>query len=163
MYGVLSNALLMRMLCWQERLAKAHGSQCGFCTPGMVMSMYTLLRNKPQPSMDDITQALAGVLDQFFLQSHFITSYFCCWINGTSKKQNWNLYVLLIPWLNWLQSSAEAYICTYLRRCVCVLQATCVAALDTDPLWMAAGPSARYKVHLCHRNTLRFPQFNDTV
>lgn len=61
MYGVLSNAPLTWMLCWQERLAKAHGSQCGFCTPGMVMSVYTLLRNKPQPSMDDITQALAGV------------------------------------------------------------------------------------------------------
>ncbi|XP_060922759.1 aldehyde oxidase 1-like [Limanda limanda] len=46
----------------QERIAKAHGSQCGFCTPGMVMSMYTLLRNTPQPCMDDITQALAGNL-----------------------------------------------------------------------------------------------------
>ncbi|KAM4559970.1 aldehyde oxidase 1-like [Odontesthes bonariensis] len=44
----------------QERIAKAHGSQCGFCTPGMVMSMYALLRNKPQPTMEDITQALAG-------------------------------------------------------------------------------------------------------
>ncbi|KAM9767058.1 aldehyde oxidase 1-like isoform 2-T2 [Menidia menidia] len=44
----------------QERIAKAHGSQCGFCTPGMVMSMYALLRNQPQPSMEDITQALAG-------------------------------------------------------------------------------------------------------
>ncbi|KAM6945841.1 aldehyde oxidase 1-like [Aplochiton taeniatus] len=46
----------------QERLAKAHGSQCGFCTPGMVMSMYTLLRNKPQPTMEDITEALGGNL-----------------------------------------------------------------------------------------------------
>ncbi|XP_037617344.1 aldehyde oxidase 6 isoform X1 [Sebastes umbrosus] len=46
----------------QERIAKAHGSQCGFCTPGMVMSMYTLLRNKPQPTMEDITLALAGNL-----------------------------------------------------------------------------------------------------
>ncbi|XP_060888829.1 aldehyde oxidase 6 isoform X2 [Labrus mixtus] len=46
----------------QERIAKAHGSQCGFCTPGMVMAMYTLLRNKPQPNMDDITEALAGNL-----------------------------------------------------------------------------------------------------
>ncbi|XP_029923537.1 aldehyde oxidase 6 isoform X2 [Myripristis murdjan] len=46
----------------QERIAKAHGSQCGFCTPGMVMSMYALLRNKPQPNMDDITEALAGNL-----------------------------------------------------------------------------------------------------
>uniref|UniRef100_A0AAY5EAB9 FAD-binding PCMH-type domain-containing protein n=1 Tax=Electrophorus electricus TaxID=8005 RepID=A0AAY5EAB9_ELEEL len=46
----------------QERIAKAHGSQCGFCTPGMVMSMYTLLRNKPKPSMEDITEALGGNL-----------------------------------------------------------------------------------------------------
>uniref|UniRef100_A0A673CNW7 FAD-binding PCMH-type domain-containing protein n=1 Tax=Sphaeramia orbicularis TaxID=375764 RepID=A0A673CNW7_9TELE len=46
----------------QERIAKAHGSQCGFCTPGMVMSMYALLRNTPQPSMDDIAEALAGNL-----------------------------------------------------------------------------------------------------
>ncbi|XP_067356858.1 aldehyde oxidase 6 isoform X3 [Channa argus] len=46
----------------QERIAKAHGSQCGFCTPGMVMSMYTLLRNKPLPTMEDINQALAGNL-----------------------------------------------------------------------------------------------------
>uniref|UniRef100_A0A8C2XNL5 xanthine dehydrogenase n=1 Tax=Cyclopterus lumpus TaxID=8103 RepID=A0A8C2XNL5_CYCLU len=46
----------------QERIAKAHGSQCGFCTPGMVMSMYALLRNQPQPTMEDITQALAGNL-----------------------------------------------------------------------------------------------------
>ncbi|XP_029303135.1 LOW QUALITY PROTEIN: aldehyde oxidase 1-like [Cottoperca gobio] len=46
----------------QERIAKAHGSQCGFCTPGMVMSMYTLLRNTPQPALEDITQHLAGNL-----------------------------------------------------------------------------------------------------
>ncbi|XP_072304267.1 aldehyde oxidase 6 [Eucyclogobius newberryi] len=46
----------------QERIAKANGSQCGFCTPGMVMSMYTLLRTTPQPSMEDIRAALAGNL-----------------------------------------------------------------------------------------------------
>ncbi|XP_076865614.1 aldehyde oxidase 6 isoform X2 [Brachyhypopomus gauderio] len=46
----------------QERIAKTHGSQCGFCTPGMVMSMYTLLRNKPKPTMEDITEALGGNL-----------------------------------------------------------------------------------------------------
>lgn len=46
----------------QERIAKAHGSQCGFCTPGLVMSMYTLLRNRPQPSMQDIEDAFQGNL-----------------------------------------------------------------------------------------------------
>lgn len=120
MYGVLSNAPLTLMLCWQERLAKAHGSQCGFCTPGMVMSVYTLLRNKPQPSMDDIMQALAGVLDHFFLHSHSKMSYFSCSINGTSKKQNRNLHVLLLmSWLNWLQSSAVFPFSLFLCVCVC--------------------------------------------
>ncbi|XP_075685902.1 aldehyde oxidase-like [Rhinoderma darwinii] len=46
----------------QERIAKAHGSQCGFCTPGMVMSMYSLLRNHPQPTMQQINEALGGNL-----------------------------------------------------------------------------------------------------
>ncbi|KAM5153273.1 aldehyde oxidase 1-like [Mantella aurantiaca] len=46
----------------QERLAKAHGSQCGFCSPGMVMSMYTLLRNNPEPSIEDILSSMSGNL-----------------------------------------------------------------------------------------------------
>ncbi|KAI0012440.1 xanthine dehydrogenase [Xylariaceae sp. FL0662B] len=32
----------------QERIAKMHGSQCGFCTPGIVMSLYALIRNSYQ-------------------------------------------------------------------------------------------------------------------
>lgn len=44
----------------QERIAKAHGSQCGFCTPGIVMSMYTLLRNTPKPTMKDLEIAFQG-------------------------------------------------------------------------------------------------------
>ncbi|XP_071081250.1 xanthine dehydrogenase/oxidase-like [Haliotis cracherodii] len=46
----------------QECLAEAHGVQCGFCTSGMVMSMYTLLRNIPQPSQEDIQLAIEGNL-----------------------------------------------------------------------------------------------------
>ncbi|XP_072938679.1 xanthine dehydrogenase-like [Epargyreus clarus] len=46
----------------QERIAKAHGSQCGFCTPGIVMSMYTLLRNKSKIEYADIETALQGNL-----------------------------------------------------------------------------------------------------
>ncbi|XP_015264160.1 PREDICTED: aldehyde oxidase [Gekko japonicus] len=46
----------------QKRLAKCHGSQCGFCTPGMVMSMYSLLRNYPEPTMEQISAALDGNL-----------------------------------------------------------------------------------------------------
>uniref|UniRef100_A0A673ZHS6 Xanthine dehydrogenase n=1 Tax=Salmo trutta TaxID=8032 RepID=A0A673ZHS6_SALTR len=46
----------------QERIAKSHGSQCGFCTPGIVMSMYSLLRNNPTPRMADIEEAFQGNL-----------------------------------------------------------------------------------------------------
>uniref|UniRef100_K7E9I8 2Fe-2S ferredoxin-type domain-containing protein n=1 Tax=Ornithorhynchus anatinus TaxID=9258 RepID=K7E9I8_ORNAN len=46
----------------QERISKSHGSQCGFCTPGIVMSMYTLLRNNPKPSMEEIENAFQGNL-----------------------------------------------------------------------------------------------------
>lgn len=46
----------------QERLAITHGSQCGFCTPGFVMAMYALLRNKPTPTEADIDEALQGNL-----------------------------------------------------------------------------------------------------
>ena len=44
----------------QERIARAHGSQCGFCTPGFVMSMYTLLRNCHAPSYKEIEGAFEG-------------------------------------------------------------------------------------------------------
>ncbi|XP_053662895.1 xanthine dehydrogenase-like [Anopheles marshallii] len=46
----------------QERIAKAHGSQCGFCTPGIVMSMYSLLRSSPVPSMKEMEVAFQGNL-----------------------------------------------------------------------------------------------------
>lgn len=49
----------------QKRLAEAHGSQCGFCTPGFVMSMYALLRTKngfDSISEEDIEECLAGNL-----------------------------------------------------------------------------------------------------
>lgn len=47
----------------QERIAKAHGSQCGFCTPGIVMSMYALLRSSAKkPTMRDMEVAFQGNL-----------------------------------------------------------------------------------------------------
>jgi len=38
------------------------GTQCGFCTPGMVMASEALLRRNPNPSRDEIAAALAGNL-----------------------------------------------------------------------------------------------------
>lgn len=52
---------------FQERIAKAHGSQCGFCTPGIVMSMYALLRNNPTPQMAEVEEAFHGTPRQWHL------------------------------------------------------------------------------------------------
>ncbi|KAH7122276.1 Molybdopterin-binding domain of aldehyde dehydrogenase-domain-containing protein [Dendryphion nanum] len=46
----------------QERIAKGNGSQCGFCTPGIVMSLYALLRNNDSPSEHDVEEAFDGNL-----------------------------------------------------------------------------------------------------
>ncbi len=47
----------------QQALVDYHGSQCGFCTPGIVMSLYALyLSHKGPPDLEEINQALAGNL-----------------------------------------------------------------------------------------------------
>ncbi|KAI3907500.1 hypothetical protein MKW92_010358 [Papaver armeniacum] len=47
----------------QETMARSHGSQCGFCTPGFIMSMYALLRsNRGFPSEEQIEESLGGNL-----------------------------------------------------------------------------------------------------
>ncbi|KAL3837024.1 hypothetical protein ACJMK2_022415 [Sinanodonta woodiana] len=46
----------------QKKLIESQGLQCGFCTPGFVMSMFVLLRNNPTPSKDDIEKAIEGNL-----------------------------------------------------------------------------------------------------
>ncbi|KAH1491913.1 hypothetical protein KXV92_008609 [Aspergillus fumigatus] len=46
----------------QQRLAIGNGSQCGFCTPGIVMSLYALVRNNPQPSQHAVEEAFDGNL-----------------------------------------------------------------------------------------------------
>jgi len=38
------------------------GTQCGYCTPGMIMAAEALLRRNPHPSEDEIREALAGNL-----------------------------------------------------------------------------------------------------
>ena len=46
----------------QENFIKYGAVQCGFCTPGMLMSAYALLLENPQPSEDEIKEAIAGNL-----------------------------------------------------------------------------------------------------
>jgi len=46
----------------QQAMVDFHGSQCGFCTPGIVMSLYGLWMADPKPSVDGIEKALQGNL-----------------------------------------------------------------------------------------------------
>ncbi len=46
----------------QQALHEEHGLQCGFCTPGIVMTFEAFLRQHPDPSDDQIRDALSGNL-----------------------------------------------------------------------------------------------------
>ena len=44
----------------QEAFRENHGLQCGYCTPGMVISSIHLLKNNPNPTDDEIRMGIAG-------------------------------------------------------------------------------------------------------
>jgi len=44
----------------QEAFRDNHGLQCGFCTPGMVMTAIDLVKNNPAPSEEQIRHGLEG-------------------------------------------------------------------------------------------------------
>jgi carbon-monoxide dehydrogenase small subunit len=46
----------------QQAFLESGAVQCGFCTPGMVIAVEALLRDKPKPSADEVREALSGNL-----------------------------------------------------------------------------------------------------
>lgn len=46
----------------QQAFSAHHALQCGFCTPGMLMSSYDLLANEPDTAEEDLPEAMSGVL-----------------------------------------------------------------------------------------------------
>ena len=46
----------------QRAFHAEHGLQCGFCTPGMVMALVSLLRENPHPTEDEVRAGLEGNL-----------------------------------------------------------------------------------------------------
>jgi carbon-monoxide dehydrogenase small subunit len=46
----------------QEAFVQQYGLQCGYCTPGMIMTSYDLLSRNPDPSEEEIRRALGGNL-----------------------------------------------------------------------------------------------------
>jgi aerobic carbon-monoxide dehydrogenase small subunit len=57
--GVATDGTLSRL---QQCLHEAHGLQCGFCTPGIVLTMQAWLEENPEPSDAEIRDALSGNL-----------------------------------------------------------------------------------------------------
>ena len=57
--GVSSGADLSLL---QQGFRNEHGLQCGFCTPGMIMTASALLEEHPRPSEDEIREAISGNL-----------------------------------------------------------------------------------------------------
>ena len=57
--GVAQNGNLHPM---QEAFREHHGLQCGFCTPGMIMSVLDLVQQNPDPSEKEIREWLEGNL-----------------------------------------------------------------------------------------------------
>jgi aerobic carbon-monoxide dehydrogenase small subunit len=46
----------------QEGFMQEHGLQCGFCTPGMMLTSYALLKRNKRPTEDEIRHAISGNL-----------------------------------------------------------------------------------------------------
>ena len=44
----------------QESFIEAHGLQCGFCTPGIILTLIPFLESNPEPDEDEIRHAISG-------------------------------------------------------------------------------------------------------
>ena len=72
-----------RLHAVQQALVDSHGTQCGFCTPGIVMSMYTLVRNVGRPTEEMIERALQDGIAIF--DKTIVESNDCCTIVRSPK------------------------------------------------------------------------------
>ncbi len=50
------------LLALQETFLECGGAQCGICTPGMILAAFQLLRDKSEPTIDEIREGLSGNL-----------------------------------------------------------------------------------------------------
>jgi carbon-monoxide dehydrogenase small subunit len=58
----------------QQAFWDHHGLQCGYCTPGMLITAYELLTRNPDPSEAEVRQAIAGNLCRCTGYVHIVTS-----------------------------------------------------------------------------------------
>ena len=58
----------------QQAMIDELGPQCGFCTPGQIMSAVALLESNPNPSRDEARQAMSGNLCRCGAYDHYLNS-----------------------------------------------------------------------------------------
>lgn len=44
----------------QDAFCETHGMQCGYCTPAMILAAHSLLADNPEPTREDIVEAISG-------------------------------------------------------------------------------------------------------
>ena len=67
----------------QEGFWEEHGLQCGFCTPGMIMTAVTLLKDNHNPSEREIREGIAGNLCRCTGYQHIVIA-----VQYAAKKTN---------------------------------------------------------------------------
>lgn len=70
---------------WEE-----HGLQCGFCTPGMIMAGWGLLKENPNPSEDEIRHAIDGNLCRCTGYQHIVNAIQWAAKNGKSEDYSYS-------------------------------------------------------------------------
>jgi carbon-monoxide dehydrogenase small subunit len=63
-----------RLHAVQEAFWNEHGLQCGFCTPGMILSVVQLLSDNPDPNRDEIRHGLEGNLCRCTGYQHIVSA-----------------------------------------------------------------------------------------
>ncbi|MXN45096.1 xanthine dehydrogenase small subunit [Shinella kummerowiae] len=121
----------------QQAMVDYHGSQCGFCTPGFVMSLYALWMQTPNPSDQQIETALQGNLcrctgyEPILRAARAISSY-----GGTEKDPLLTERATMIARLKALRDGARVEIADGKHRLVVP------ASLDDFATLLEASPTA---------------------
>ncbi len=73
----------------QEGFREMHGLQCGYCTPGMILRGYRLLKENPNPSEDEIRFGIAGNLCRCTGYQNIVKAiqYAAAKLSGTPVKE----------------------------------------------------------------------------
>jgi carbon-monoxide dehydrogenase small subunit len=73
----------------QEGFREMHGLQCGYCTPGMIMRGYRLLKENPKPSEDEIRFGISGNLCRCTGYQNIVKAiqYAAAKLSGASAKE----------------------------------------------------------------------------